>query len=133
MGGCSIEIDMVVCDALQALALYEAIFGDAVVRITVTDLDVGSNEAIFTIYGTRFHLLDENQQFGLVAPNPNGTSPMPMWLNVTVPDIEKTFSTAITCGCKEVFAITYVESHNVKNAMFCDVYGHGWMLHQVLS
>lgn len=131
MGGCGVEIDMVVSDSLKALTLYETIFGDAVERITVTDLTVGSNEAIFTIYGTRFHLLDENPQFGLNAPKAD--SEMPIWLNITVPDIEKTFNTALDSGCMKIFPVTYVESHNVKNAMFRDVFGHGWMLHQILS
>lgn len=52
MNKTGVEFDFVVKDSLQALALYESIF--EVERLEVTDLPVGQNEAVFTIYGTRF-------------------------------------------------------------------------------
>ena len=53
-----IEIDFVVKDSLAALKCYERIFD--VERIEVTDLKTGENEVVFSIHGTKFHLLDEN-------------------------------------------------------------------------
>ena len=91
MNKTGVEFDFVVKDSLQALALYESIF--EVERLEVTDLPVGQNEAVFTIYGTRFHLLDENPQFGLEAPAPG--APMSFWFNVMVPSIAHTFQKAI--------------------------------------
>ena len=61
-----VEIDMVVKDSIQALEFYEKIF--EIERVEVTNFDRGENEAIFSLYGARFHLLDENQDFQLIAP-----------------------------------------------------------------
>ena len=57
-----VEIDMVVEDSLSALELYEKIFD--VERVEVTTFPKGQNEAVFTLYGVRFHMLDENPDFG---------------------------------------------------------------------
>ena len=80
-----VEIDFVVTDSLQALALYETIF--EVERVEVTSFPKGQNEAVFTIYGVRFLMLDKNPEFQLVAPKPG--APQSMWLNVLVPDIQR--------------------------------------------
>ena len=53
---------MVVKDSLKALEWYENIFGE-VKRVEVTNFERGENEAIFTLYDVRFHLLDENPEF----------------------------------------------------------------------
>ena len=58
-----VEVNFVVQDSIKALALYESIF--EVRRVEVTEYPRGNNEAVFTIYGTRFHMLDENPQFML--------------------------------------------------------------------
>ncbi|HHT90249.1 MAG: VOC family protein [Limnochordia bacterium] len=127
MNKTGVEFDFVVKDSLQALALYESIF--EVERLEVTDLPVGQNEAVFTIYGTRFHLLDENPQFGLEAPAPG--APMSFWFNVMVPSIAHTFQKAINEGCTEVQPITELTDFGVSNAIFVDPFGYVWMLHQV--
>ena len=56
-----VEIDMVVTDSLKALELYEKIF--EIERVEVSDFPKGENEVVFTLYGVRFHLLDENPNF----------------------------------------------------------------------
>jgi len=122
-----VEIDMVVKDSIKALELYEKIFD--VERIEVSDLGDKGAEAVFTIYGVRFHLLNENPEFFLIAPKEG--DPRPMWLNVCVPDINETFSKAIENGCKEVFAVQEMPDFGIKNAMFSDPFGYGWMLHQI--
>lgn len=78
-----VEIDFVATDSLAALKLYEKIF--PVERVEVTDLPRGQNEAVFTIYGVRFHMLDENPEFQLLAPKAD--APQSIWFNVLVPDI----------------------------------------------
>lgn len=84
-----VEIDMIVSDSLKALALYEKIF--TIERIDVTDFPKGESEVILSIYGTKFHLLDENPQFEMIAPKPG--DPMTIWFNVMVrgycPDLSK--------------------------------------------
>lgn len=123
-----VEIDMVVKDCLTALPLYESIF--EVERIEATAFEIGSNEAVFTIYGTRFHMLDENPDYGLVAPREGEAKPM--WLNVLVPDIRKTYAKAMDAGCAEIQPVTEMPEMGGINAMFTDPFGYVWMLHEIL-
>ena len=122
-----IEIDFVVKDSLAALKCYERIFD--VERIEVTDLKTGENEVVFSIHGTKFHLLDENPAFHLKAPESG--RPISMWINVTVPDIKGTYKKAIEAGCVEVQPVVELAGYSVSNASFMDPYGYHWMLHQV--
>lgn len=122
-----VEIDYIVSDSLAALELYERIF--EVERIEVSDLPKGENEAVFEIYGTRFHLLDENPEFQLFAPKAD--HPTTMWLNVSVPDIHETYARAMTTGCKELQSIVEIPEYGVSNASFVDPFGYQWMLHQI--
>lgn len=121
------EIDIIVSDSLEALELYEKIF--EVHRIEATGFEKGLNEAVFTIYGTRFHLLDENPEYGLAAAKPEETKSI--WFNIAVPDIAETFKKAVDAGCKEIQPVTEIEEMGVINAIFSDPYGMVWMLHQM--
>jgi len=122
-----VEIDMVVTDSLKALALYEKIF--EIVPIEVTDFPTGENEEVFTLFGTRFHMLDENPEFQLIAPKPG--DPKPIWFNIMVPDIASTYAKAISEGCTEVQPVTEMAAYGVSNAIISDPFGYLWMLHQV--
>ncbi|NLN41574.1 MAG: VOC family protein [Clostridiales bacterium] len=122
-----VEIDMVVTDSLKALALYEKIFD--IERVEVSNFPKGENEVVFTLYGVRFHMLDENPKFGLIAPDPD--KPNTIWFNISVPDIKETFSKAISAGCTEVQPVTEMPDYGVSNAIFVDVFGYQWMLHQI--
>ncbi|MFC2946954.1 VOC family protein [Virgibacillus sediminis] len=122
-----VEIDMVVEDSLKALELYENIFD--IKRVEVSDFPRGENEAVFTLFDVRFHLLDENPEFHLIAPKPD--DPKTSWVNITVPDIEKTYARAMDSGCTEIQPVTEIPDHGVSNAIFMDSFGYVWMLHQV--
>jgi PhnB protein len=121
------EIDMVVSDSLKALELYERIFD--IERVEVSNFPKGENEVIFTLYGVRFHMLDENPKFELKAPNPD--EPKSVWFNILVPDIKDTFAKAISAGCIEVQPVIEQPDYGVSNAVFSDVFGYLWMLHQI--
>jgi len=121
-----VEIDFVVKNCKDALPVYQSIFDLEVVE--ATDLPTG-NEAIFTLYGTRFHILDENPDYQLIAPKEG--DPKPMWLNIMVEDIESTYNKALAAGCTPIQPVTHMEAMGVANAMFLDPYGYVWMLHQV--
>ena len=121
------EIDFVVQDSLKALELYEKIF--EIERIEVTDFPKGENEVIFSLYNVRFHMLDENPDFEMIAPKPG--DPKPMWFNIMVPEIEKTLSKAINEGCTQIQPVTEMKEMGVSNAIFIDPFGYLWMLHQV--
>ena len=122
-----VEIDFVVTDSLAALALYEKIF--EVTRVEVTSFPAGQNEAVFTVYGVRFHMLDENPEFQLIAPKPD--APQSMWLNVLVPDINAVHQKAMNAGCFEIQPVTELSDFGVSNSVFKDTFGYVWMLHQI--
>jgi uncharacterized glyoxalase superfamily protein PhnB len=122
-----VEIDMVVSDSVKAFELYKRVFGAE--RVEVTAYEKGLNEAIFTIYGTRFHLLDENPEYQLFAPKEGERKPM--WMNVLVPDIKATFEKAVESGFNEIQPVTEIPEMGVSNAVCSDPFGYVWMLHQI--
>lgn len=109
------------------MKVYEEIFD--IKRVEVSDLPKGENEVIFSLYGVHFHMLDENPDFQLIAPTPD--DPKTIWFNVTVPDIEATFTKAAELNCTPIQPITHLPSYGVSNALFLDPFGYIWMLHQV--
>jgi len=122
-----VEIDFVVPDCIAALALYERIF--EVEHRNATALEKGSNEATFAMYGSLFHILDENPDYMLFAPKEG--QPQSMWLNVTVSDITACYAKAIAAGCMEIQPVTLIEAMGLSNALFKDPFGYVWMLHQI--
>ena len=121
------EFDLVVKNSHKALETYEKIFD--IKRIEVTDRPVGNNGAVFSIYDVRFHMLDENLEFQLKAPE-TGAQPS-FWFNIAVPDIEKIHKKALEADCSEIQAVTEVHGFGVSNSMFSDSFGYVWMLHQI--
>ena len=122
-----VELDLVISDSLEALKLYEQIFD--IERLEATDFDTGQNEVIFKLYELKIHMLDENLEMGLNAPSDNHL--LPMWVNVTVPDIEETYNKAMDAGCADIQPITENADYGVSNAIFVDPFGYQWMIHQV--
>ena|SRR5690554_2947325 len=121
------EIDFVVKNSVKALELYKKIFDVEVVE--VTNYPEGTNEAVFNLYGTRFHMLDENPEYGLKAPDKD--HPNTIWFNIAVEDIEKTHKAALENGCTEIQGITNMMDGAVSNSIFVDSFGYMWMLHQI--
>ncbi len=122
-----VEIDFVMKNSLETIGLYERIF--EVEKLEVTEFPIGQNEAVFNIYGTRFHILDENPEYGLLAPTEgDGRS---LWFNVAVPDLGKVHDDAILNGCVEVQAPTEMLNFGVINSIFIDPFGYMWMLHEI--
>lgn len=123
----AVEFDFVVKDSLKALELYEKIF--PVKRVEVSDFKPGTNEVVFTIFEARFHMLDENPEYHLVAPKEG--HPQSFWFNIMVNDIDKTYQAAIENGCSEIQGVTKMEEFGISNAQFLDPFGYVWMLHEL--
>ncbi|MFD1416645.1 VOC family protein [Oceanobacillus jeddahense] len=122
-----VEFDFVVKDSKAALEQYKSIFDVEVVE--ATNFKTGNNEAVFTIYDTRFHMLDENPEYQLFAPKEG--QPQSFWFNVTVPDIQETYDKAMAANATEIQPVTKMEEMGISNAMFLDSFGYVWMLHEV--
>ena len=124
-----VEMDFVVEDSLAALALYRAVFDD-LNTLEATNLEKGLNEAIFSLYGVRFHMLDANADFQLHGPRAGETPSF--WFNVVAPDVGKTVRQAIAAGCSEVQPVTEQPDYGVRNAMFADPFGYIWMVQEII-
>ncbi|WP_152656710.1 VOC family protein [Oceanobacillus sp. CFH 90083] len=122
-----VEFDFVVKDSKAALEQYKSIFDVEVVE--ETSFKTGNNEAVFTIYDTRFHMLDENPEYQLFAPKEG--HPQSFWFNVVVSDIQKTFDKAMSADATEIQPVTKMEEMGISNAMFLDSFGYVWMLHEI--
>ncbi|GIO22880.1 VOC family protein [Oceanobacillus sp. J11TS1] len=122
-----VEFDFVVKDSKAALEQYKSIFDIEVVE--QTDFKVGNNEAVFNIYGTRFHMLDENPEYQLFAPKEG--VPQSFWFNIVVPNIQEIYEKAMAANATEIQPVTRMEEMGISNAMFADSYGYVWMLHEI--
>lgn len=122
-----VEIDLVVQDSIKSLAFYNEVFG--IETLEISNYDKGLNEAIFNLYGTRFHLLDENLEYQLIAPRAGDSSPI--WINVVVKDIKGTLRRALALGGLEVQELVEMPEMGISNAIFKDPSGHLWMLHEI--
>lgn len=124
-----VEIDFIVSDSIKALELYKKIF--AIEEVEVTNFRKGLNEVVFNLYNTRFHMLDENLDYGLVGPSKD--KPNTIWFNVLVEDISDTFNKAVENGCSVFQPITEISDFKMKNAIIIDPFGYMWMLHEIKS
>ena len=80
------------------------------------------------MYGVGFHLLDEDPDRQLFAPKKADSRPM--WLKVTVPNIEEVYTRAMDAESIEIQGITLLEALGLRNAVFVDRLGYKWVLHQ---
>ncbi len=122
-----LELDFVVKDSLVAIDLYEKIFDIKILE--KTNFEKGQNEVIFTVYDTRLHMLDENKDFGLVAPGEEGVKFM--WFNIMVEDIKEVHDKAIKENFIEIQEITKLEDFGVSNSVIKDPFGYMWMIHEI--
>jgi uncharacterized glyoxalase superfamily protein PhnB len=129
----SVEIDFVVPDVLAAFDAYSKVFGAE--ALEKSSLEKGLNEVVFTVFGTRFHMLDENPDAFLVAPK-EGQGGF-MWFNLVVDDIKDVFEKASAAGFSTILEIQEVQMLSLpagsKTAMQKDPWGYIWQLHQIGS
>jgi len=121
-----VKINFVVTDCQQALEMYRHIFD--IQHESVTNDEHGANEAEFTMYGTKFHILDGTPKCKTVESNPS--APGFIWIDITVPDIKDIYKKAMAAGCQELQSPTELEGLCVTNAVFADPFGFVWMLQQ---
>ena len=122
-----VEVDFCVTDTLAAFEVYRTVFGAEAVEKTA--FPKGQNEVVFTIFGYRFHMLDENPAFGLNAPQEGQSTSI--WFNLMVEDIKAVYDKALGAGFTVVIALQNLSDYGVQNAMVKDTFGVVWMLHQI--
>lgn len=121
------ELDFIVPNSLEAVTLYQSVF--EVTNVEATQYEKGLNEVRFSLHGLKMHILDENPDYEMYAPKKDQL--FPIWVNVTVSDINETLKRADTSGFSLLQPLTDIPEFGVKNAVIKDPYGYQWMLHEV--
>lgn len=124
-----LEINMVVKDAREASDFYTDLFGAEI--LSKTDLDKSLNETMMVIGDTEIRVLNENEEFGMVAPSEG--VPSSMWVNLYVDDINKQVKIAENTGCVIISPVTEFPGSKAINAVFKDKYGHIWVVNQKMD
>jgi uncharacterized glyoxalase superfamily protein PhnB len=122
-----LEVCFCVPDTLAAIDLYGSVFGAETIEKTA--LAKGLNEAVFTVLGSRFHILDENPEADLHAPKEGQT--VSIWFNMVVGDIKEVYDKALASDFSAIMGITVMENRGLRTAMVKDPFGHIWQLHQI--
>jgi PhnB protein len=122
-----VEVDFCVHDVHKAFELYEKVFGAEAVEKTA--FERGLNECLFTIFGFRFHMLDENPEYGLSAPKEGESASI--WFNILVEAIQPVYDKALELGFTVIQPLQNMPDYGVQNAMVKDPFGIVWMLHQI--
>lgn len=121
-----LEINMVVKDARESADYYESLFGATI--ISKTDLDSELNETNMEIGGVDIKVLNENKDYGLIAPTSGSVSSM--WINLIVDDINAVCDKAVELGCNMISPVTEFPEMKAINAVFSDRYNHTWVINQ---
>jgi PhnB protein len=120
-----VEFDFCVHDVLKAFELYEKVFG--ALAIEKSAFERGMNKVVFTIFGSRFHMLDESLENGLNTPKEG--QPTTIWFNITVEKIQPVYDKAMGLGFTEIMPLQDMPNHGIKRFMAKDSFGMVWLIH----
>ena len=121
-----LEINMVVKDARESADYYMSLFGATI--LSKTDMESELNEIQMEIGGVEIKVLNENKDYGLIAPTSESVSSM--WINFIVDDIKAVCDKAVELECNIISPITEFPDSNAINAVFSDRYNHIWVINQ---
>lgn len=121
-----VEVNMVVSNAREASDYYKKVLKAEI--ISQTDEAIEMNEIIMKLGDTEIRVLNENKEYGLIAPVQAGTGSV--WLNLIVDDIEMFFDNAVKEGVTVISPIQDFPEIPAKNAVFSDKYNHTWVINQ---
>ena len=117
---------MIVSDAKEAGDYYKKVLNAEI--ISQTDNAAEMNETMMKLGGTEIRVLDENKEFGLIAPAEGGIGSV--GLNLFVDDIDAFFNNAVKEGCKIISPVQEFPEIPAKNAVFSDKFNHVWVVNQ---
>lgn len=122
-----LEVNMVVSHAREAGDYYKKLLGAEI--LLTTDENMALNEMVMKIGQTEIRVLNENKDFGMVAPSEVGTGSV--WMNIWVEDIEAYFENAINEGANVLSPIQTFSEMSAKNAVISDKFKHVWVINQI--
>ena len=121
-----LEINMVVKGAKESADYYKSLFGAKI--LSKTDLESELNEIQMEIGGVEIKVLNENADYGMIAPT--SESVKSTWINLIVDDIKATIDKAVELECNIISPITEFPDSKAINAVFSDRYNHIWVINQ---
>lgn len=121
-----VEVNMVVSNARDASEYYDKLLKAEI--ISKTDETTEMNETMFKLGDTVVRVLNENKEYGLIAPAEVGTGSL--WLNLIVDDIEMFFDNVVREGGNVISPIQDFPEIPARNAVFSDKYNHVWVINQ---
>ncbi len=121
-----LEVNMVVSNAKDASSYYDKLLGAEITWNT--DEETEMNEMTMKLAGTEIRVMNENKDFGLIAPTAQGTGSM--WLNLIVDDIEKFFENAVSEGAFVISPVMEFPEIPAKNCVLADKFNHTWVINQ---
>lgn len=121
-----LEVNMIVNGAKEAAGYYEKVLKAEI--ISKTDLADEMNEVMMKLGGTEIRVLNENKEYGLIAPKEGESGSL--GLNLIVDDIEEFFNNAVAEGCKVISPVQEFPQIPAKNAVIMDKFNHVWVLNQ---
>jgi len=124
-----VEVNMVAKSAKEAAKYYEKLF-NAITKME-TDHEGQLNEVVLEVGGTDIRILDENPDFGLVAPTDESIAST--WLNVYVEDIYQLNEVCHEQNCQIISPITEFNEGRAINLVFKDVFNHVWVINQIIK
>ena len=98
-----LEVNMIVSDAKAAADYYKKVLNAKI--ISQTNNEIGMNETMMELGGVEIRVLDENKDFGMIAPVIVGGSAV--GINLFVNDINTFFNNAIKEGCIAISPIPF--------------------------
>lgn len=119
-----LEVNLIVRSAKEAADFYKGLFGAQI--LSKTDLEQGSNETRMMICDTEFRVLDENVDYGMVAPSEG--VPASIGINLYVDDINEQAKIAEDLGCSILSPVQ--DFGHAMNTVFKDIFGHIWIVNQ---
>ncbi len=122
-------IDAVVSDALAASECYQKVFGAEVLKQTNPSLNPLFNEVVIAIYGVQFHLFDEFQKVGWIAPTNQN---YPSWFNLVVENATELYGRTLDEGFEIVVPLSEDKQLGVLNAVVKDSFGYTWVIEQIV-
>jgi len=124
-----VEVNMVAKSAKEAAKYYEKLF-NAITKME-TDHEGQLNEVVLEVGGTDIRILDENPDFGLVAPTDESIAST--WLSVYVEDIYQLNEVCHEQNCQIISPITEFNEGRAINLVFKDVFNHVWVINQIIK
>lgn len=124
-----LTLNMVVSDAREAMAFYEAVFHAIRGDVYLFPDKVGENEANISVGNVALRLIDENAAYRCHPPKRGEVDSI--WLQIIVDDVEAVLQRAKEHGA--VVGQEVSEFMGTKHAEITDPFGYTWTINQILQ